>query len=92
MKKDTRSVFTVADNPWYDGTRSCLAVMVLMAVIHYFGWSGIAACVSRAEWKGYWHLPVILIISSLSVFLSVAVRIISRHLLKKTGDSSDISL
>lgn len=58
-------------------------VMILMAVVHYFGWSGIAASVSRAEWKGYWHLPVILIISSLSVFLSVAVRIISRHILKK---------
>jgi hypothetical protein len=86
MKKMKQGVFTSEGLPWYDGTRLCACVMGFMALVNFFGWSGLFTFLSKPEWKSYWHLPVILIVMSASVFMSTALRLVSRHLIKKTDD------
>lgn len=87
MKRGADGVFRGASVPWYDSDKICLIIMGFMAMVNFFGWSGLSAVFSKTEWKGYWHLPVILIAASSFVFLSTIRRIIVRHLLKKSRDS-----
>lgn len=91
MRKESDGIFREAALPWYDSDKLCLIIMVFMALVNFFGWAGLSTAFSKPEWKGYWHLPVILLVASSFVFLSVIRRIIVRHLIKKTRDS-EISL
>ncbi len=87
MRKEKEGIFRGSALSWYDSDKICLVTMVFVAVVNFFGWSGISTAFSKPEWMGYWHLPAILLVASSFVFLSVIRRLIVRHLLKKTRDS-----
>lgn len=80
MNKEKEGIYA----PWYDADRLCFFVLVFMATVNFFGWSGLVTSFSKQEWNNYWHLPVFLVISSGFVFLSTALRLFVRHFLKKS--------
>lgn len=86
MIKNNEPSYRAHVAPWYDSNKLCLMMIALMAVVNFFGWTGLFTTFSKPEWKGFWHLPVIIIISSAGVFLSTLRRLIIRSLIKKTHD------
>lgn len=91
MRKESDGIFRETVVPWYDSDKICLIILGFMAIVNFFGWSGLSTALSKPEWKGFWHLPVILLVASSFVLLSIIRRLIVRHLIKKTHDS-EISL
>jgi len=87
MRKEAKGIFRGAAVAWYDSDKLCLIFMGFMALVNFFGWSGLSTVFSRPEWNGYWHLPVILIAASAFVFLSIIRRVIVRNLMKKPHDA-----
>jgi hypothetical protein len=72
-------VFRRAIVPWYDSETACTAVLVLMGLVLLFGLVGLYVAQDRAEYQEHVWVPAVLVMLSVGVIISTAVRMIRRR-------------
>lgn len=80
MRLDPNPLFRRIIMPWYDSTPLCWCLLVAMVVLALFSLAGIAVARENPAYHGYAWVPWSLMVLSLYVGLSVAVRLIRRHM------------
>lgn len=64
--------------PWYDSEAACLVVILLMDLVFLFAAVGVEEARRTPEHGGYMGLPVLLMVLSGGVIVSVTARLIRR--------------
>ena len=80
MRLNDTPVFRKIIVPWYDSEAVCLLTILFMDTVFLFGMAGIAVVREIPEYHRHIWVPVILIVLSITVILSVAIRLIRRYL------------
>lgn len=63
--------------PWYDSTGICICVMLLMALVIWFGWVGIQMAFTQKKIL-YLFTPSLITLFALFVFIKTAIRLWKR--------------
>jgi hypothetical protein len=79
MHIDENPLFRKAIVPWYDSEAACLVTVVLMEMVYIFGVAGLAVVRDTPGFYRYIWLPVVLIVLSFAVVLSITFRLIRRY-------------
>ena len=79
MRLDQNPLFRRVIVPWYDSNTACLILLFTMLVVLCFAVAGVWVAVDTPAYQGYWWLPALLLVLSLLVVVSVAVRLIKRY-------------
>ena len=79
MHIDENPLFRKAIVPWYDSEAACLVTVVLLEMVYIFGVAGLSVAVHTPAFRGYIWLPVVLIVLSFGVVLSITIRLIRRY-------------
>jgi len=66
--------------PWYDSDTACYIVIVCMAIIIFFGFTGIFAAREASAAPSRIWVPVLLIVLGAGVILSTLIRLLKRYL------------
>lgn len=80
MQIEQAPIFRKSTAPWYDSNTVCgMAAFVMVAVV-FFGIIGIGTAAARPG--GLWlvWLPVLLVLLSAAVFVSILIRLIRRKM------------
>ncbi|MEZ4525845.1 MAG: hypothetical protein R2941_07995 [Desulfobacterales bacterium] len=80
MPLNDTPVFRKIIVPWYDSGPVCLLTILFMDMVFLFGMAGAAAVREIPEYHQHMWVPLVLIVLSLSVILSVVLRLIRRYL------------
>jgi len=72
-------VFRKAFLPWYDTNTACVALLIWMFAILGFGIEGVRIASKIGQYNGYAWIPVLLIMLSSSVCVSVLFRMAKRY-------------
>jgi integral membrane sensor domain MASE1 len=72
-------VFRKAIQPWYDTTAVCTLLCLLMAGVFLFGLKGVLIAVKNEAYQPYLWLPLLLIVLSALVFISIGIRLFRRR-------------
>ncbi|MGE0085478.1 MAG: hypothetical protein AB7S75_13775 [Desulfococcaceae bacterium] len=80
MHLEDTPVFRKIIVPWYDSGPVCLLTVLFMDMVFLFGLAGIAVVRELPEYNRHIWIPIALIALSLTVILSVAIRLIRRYL------------
>lgn len=80
MHLNDTPVFRKIIVPWYDAEAVCLLTLLFMDTVFLFGMAGIAVAREIPEYHGYIWVPFVLVVLSLSVILSVVIRLVRRYL------------
>ncbi len=83
---DQNPVFRKKIIPWYDSPILCLLEILLMIGVFLFGMAGISVISEMAEYSPYLWVPVILLLLSGGVILSVVIRLIRRASVRRIKD------
>jgi hypothetical protein len=79
MRLDPNPLFRRVITPWYDSELACWIVMLVMVVVVVFSCIGIFVSRQYPGFNAYTWVPVLLLILSLWVLVSVAYRLIQRY-------------
>lgn len=71
--------------PWYDADTVCYGIIVLMAIVLIFSFFGIAAAREVTEYRGYFWVPLLLVMMSAGVLVSTIVRLVQRNTNRSSG-------
>jgi hypothetical protein len=84
---DGNPLFRKVATPWYDGDFACWVLLAMMVAVSLFSGAGIHVARMHPFYVDYIWVPVVLLILSLLVAVSVTLRLIHRyyslHLQKK---------
>ena len=80
MRLDQNPVFRKVIVPWYDSEIACLAVIIFMGVVVLFGFTGISVAQDNLLYHEHIWVPILLIIMSGSVLISITIRLTKRYL------------
>jgi len=80
MRLDQNPVFRKVIVPWYDSETVCLIVIVCMGVVAIFGSAGIAVARDNLIYQKHIWVPILLVLMSASVVVSIAIRLVRRYL------------
>ena len=80
MRLDPNPVFRKVIVPWYDSEMACLVVIAFMVVVVLFGFAGISVAQDNPLYHDHIWVPILLIIMSGSVIISITVRLARRNL------------
>ncbi len=80
MNGDENPYFRRPIVPWYDSEAACLVLILLMDLVFLFAAVGVEEARRTPEFGGYMGLPVLLLVLSGGVIVSIAVRLIRRFL------------
>lgn len=64
--------------PWYDSEAACLVAILLMDMVFLFAALGMEEARRTPEFRGYMGFPVLLMVLSGGVIVSITVRLIRR--------------
>ena len=78
MRLDPNPLFRRVITPWYSSTLKCWIMVLVMFAIMLFSWAGMVVAFSREEFREHLGIPVIMLVSSLSLFILNFVRLIRR--------------
>ena len=79
MPLDQNPLFRKVIAPWYDTEKSCYMVIVFMFLVLLFGIAGISAASEKTEYNDYIWVPVLLLVMSAGVMVSISIRLIKRY-------------
>ena len=85
MRLDPNPLFRRAITPWYDSTLLCWCLLAAMLVLVLFSIAGIVVAGEEPAYHGHAWVPWALLVLSLYVGLSIAVRLIRRNMPHKDG-------
>jgi len=77
---DQKPFFRKIIVPWYDSDTACYVVIVCMAIIIFFGFTGIFAAREVSGAQSRIWIPVLLIVLGAGVILSTLIRLLKRYL------------
>lgn len=80
MRLDQNPVFRRIIVPWYDSETACLIVIVLTSLVFLFGFIGLSVAQEDRLFQAYRWVPMVLMLLSGAVVVSLAVRLIKRYL------------
>ena len=80
MRMDQNPFFRKIIVPWYDSDTACYIVIVCMAVIIFFGFTGVFAARETYDTPSRIWIPVLLIVLGAGVILSTLIRLLKRYL------------
>jgi hypothetical protein len=80
MNGDQNPSFRRLIVPWYDSEAACLVLILLMDLVFLFAAVGVEEARRTPEFGGYMGLPVLLLVLSGGVIVSITVRLIRRFL------------
>ncbi len=66
--------------PWYDTTPACLVLFGIMAAVFLFALTGVAVSFEPGMPDGIAWVPILLLVLSAAVLLSMTVRLVRRRL------------
>ncbi|MCJ7615275.1 MAG: hypothetical protein MUO43_01925 [Desulfobacterales bacterium] len=79
MPLDQNPLFRKAMAPWHDTEKACYIVIVFMFLVLLFGIAGISAASEKTEYNDYIWVPVLLMVMSAGVIVSISIRLIKRY-------------
>ena len=79
MPLDQNPLFRKLIAPWYDTEKACYIVIVFMFLVLLFGIAGISAAIETTEYNDYLWVPVLLVVMSAGVMVSISIRLIKRY-------------
>jgi len=80
MPFDQNPLFRKVIVPWYDTEKACYAVIVFMSLVLLFGIAGILEVAEKTEYNEYIWVPVLIVVMSVGVIVSIVIRLIKRYL------------
>ena len=80
MRLDPNPVYRKIITPWYDSELVSLVAIASMFLVFLFAMVGISVARETSEYHGYTWVPVLLVIMSTSVIVSITVRLIIRYM------------
>jgi len=80
MRLDQNPVFRKVIVPWYDSETVCLIVIVCMGGVVIFGFTGIAVARDNLIYLKHIWVPILLVLMSASVIVSITIRLVKRYL------------
>jgi hypothetical protein len=78
MRYDQKPVHRKIIVPWYDSETACLGMILIMVLVFLFALAGISVAGESAEHHHKIWLPILLLITSGIVIISIAVRLFKR--------------
>ena len=84
MRAHQNPLFRKVIAPWYDSELACILVIIFMVPVLCFACLGMAVALDMPAYQGYLGVPLLLILMSLYVLLSTAIRLFMR----KRGSSA----
>ena len=78
MRLDPNPVFRKVIIPRHDSETLCYAVIVFMLFVVAFGIAGIYTALSIFEYREYVWVPVMLVLMSGGVMLSITIRLVKK--------------
>ena len=79
MPLNQNPLFRKVIAPWYDTEKACYIVIVFMFLVLLFGIAGISAASEKTEYNDYIWVPVLLVVMSAGVMISISIRLIKRY-------------
>lgn len=79
MCLDPNPLFRKTITPWYDSNATCWVLLVVMLVTMLFSWAGIAAALGNPAYRVFSWLPILLLVFSFMVAVSVGYRLFMRR-------------
>ncbi len=79
MPLDQNPLFRKVIVPWYDTEKVCYTVIGFMSLVFLFGIAGILEAVEKTEYNEYIWVPVLMVVMSAGVIVSIAIRLIKRY-------------
>ena len=79
MRLEQNPVFREVIIPWYDSQTACYAVLAFTLLAFLFGIVGIYTALSIVEYHEYVWVPLLLVIMSGWVIVSISIRLIKRY-------------
>ncbi len=80
MPLNQNPLFRKVIAPWYDTEKACYIVIVFMFLVLLFGIAGISAASEKTEYNDYIWVPVLLLVMSAGVIVSISIRLIKRYI------------
>lgn len=84
MRLDQYPVHRKVIVPWYDSEAACYIVVGLMAMVLGFGLIGIYVAGQTPEYGQHIWLPIVLVLTSAGVMVSIIRRLVGRYLARYT--------
>jgi hypothetical protein len=88
MRLDPNPLFRKIIAPWYDSNLACWLALAVMLAIAYFAILGISVARQYAAYRSFVGVPVILLVLSLLIIISLAWRLAQRYLGRGAIDKS----
>jgi len=79
MRLDQNPVYRKVIVPWYDSEITCLILIVLLFVVFLFGFIGISVASESIFYGSYIWVPILLVVVSGGIILSITIRLIRRY-------------
>jgi hypothetical protein len=79
MRLDQNPVYRKVIVPWYDSEFACLVLIVLLFVVLLFGFIGISVASESIFYGSYIWVPIVLVVLSGGIILSLTIRLIRRY-------------
>jgi hypothetical protein len=79
MRLDQNPVYRKIIVPWYDSEIVCLILIAILFAVFLFGFIGISVASENASYRSYIWVPIVLVVLSGGLILSITVRLIRRY-------------
>ncbi len=80
MKLDPIPIYRKIFVPWHDSEAACLFVIVFLFFVVLFGFAGIKVANEEPHYQPYLWVPILLVVLSSGVIVSITIRLIRRFL------------
>ena len=78
MRLDQHPVYRKVFVSWYDSEIVCLVFIVFLFVVFLFGFIGISVARETEAYRPYIWVPILLVVLSGGVIISITIRLIHR--------------
>ena len=79
MRLDQNPVYRKVIVPWYDSEIACLVLIGFLFVVFLLGFIGISVTSENISYGSYIWVPIVLVILSGGIILSITIRLIRRY-------------
>jgi hypothetical protein len=79
MRLEKYPVFRKIIVPWYDSETLCFILTFLMFLVFLFSVEGILVAGEKTEYLGYVWVPILLVVMSGTVIISITIRLVRRY-------------
>ena len=79
MRLDQNPVYRKVIVPWYDSEIACLGLIAFLFVVFLIGFIGISVASENISYGSYIWVPIVLVVLSGGIILSITIRLIRRY-------------